>query len=317
MTEAEFTAQYSDEWDRLEREITAARFVEFDLPLAHLRLCEQLAYAEANAFSASLRARLNRIALAGHRRLYGQKRRSGWFVVYEFFAEKLPNSIYFYRFYLLLAAVIFVLPSFLGLTVGLVYPDIAALGHSEYVDMYDPAQRNGSRLFDADIYMFGYYILHNTSIGLRNIGGSLFFGIGGIVSLAYNGWEMGIVAALMMHEGFAAETFFPFVATHSAPELTAVVLSAAVGLALAKAFLFPGRKLRRNSIKEATVKLFPLLLFMVLLFFIAAFLEAFWSPRNISRGLKYTVAGMVWFSLIWYFYYSLRRFVNCASSLSK
>ncbi|MBR1374852.1 MAG: stage II sporulation protein M [Cardiobacteriaceae bacterium] len=316
MTESEFTAQYSKLWEIFEGRIERDFFVGINLPVEYLCLCEQLAYAEANAFSDALRARLNRIALEMHRRLYSQKRRSGWFSIYEFFAEKLPSSIYFYRFYLLFAAVIFVLPLFFGLTVGLLYPDIAAVGHSEYIDMYDPSQRGDSRLFDADVYMFGYYILHNTSIGLRNIGGSLFFGIGGIVSLAYNGWEMGIVAALMMHEGFAAETFFPFVATHSAPEFTAVVLSGAVGFALAKAFLFPGRKLRRDSIKEATAKLFPLLVFMVLLFFIAAFWEAFWSPMDIYRGFKYIVAGIVWFSVLWYFYYSVRRFRNYASSRS-
>ncbi|WP_233119858.1 stage II sporulation protein M, partial [Rappaport israeli] len=73
--------------------------------------------------------------------------------------------------------------------------------------------------------MWGHYVLHNTSIGLRTIVGGAFAGFGSVAVLVSNGWHLGVVSADMLRVGYAWGSFFPFVVGHAAFELSAVVLA--------------------------------------------------------------------------------------------
>ena len=92
--------------------------------------------------------------------------------------------------------------------------------------------------------MFGFYIRHNVGIAFQCFAAGLFAGVGSLFFLAYNGALIGAVAGYLTERGLAA-TFFSFVVTHSAFELTAIVLSGAAGLRLGTRLLAPGRQTRR------------------------------------------------------------------------
>ena len=97
-----------------------------------------------------------------------------------------------------------------------------------------------------DWHMFGF--LHHAQRRdlVPVLAAGLILGIGTLVMVAYNGLLLGAVAGLLVTRG-DSERFFSFVVTHSAPELTAIVLSGAAGLKLGHAVLAPGRLTRTQA----------------------------------------------------------------------
>ena len=78
--------------------------------------------------------------------------------------------------------------------------------------------------------MFGYYIRNNISVAFQCFAAGLFVGLGSLFFLAYNGAFSGAMAGYLVDRGLSS-TFFSFVVTHSAFELTAIVLVGRGGIA--------------------------------------------------------------------------------------
>ena len=95
-----------------------------------------------------------------------------------------------------------------------------------------------TRTASTDWMMFGYYIRNNISISFQCFAGGLFAGVGSLFFLAYNGAFSGALAGYLTARGLSS-TFYPFISTHSAFELTAIVLSGAAGLRIGHALLAP------------------------------------------------------------------------------
>jgi uncharacterized membrane protein SpoIIM required for sporulation len=148
---------------------------------------------------------------------------------------------------------------------------------------------------------FGFYIRNNISVAFRCFAGGLFFGVGSIFFLGYNGALMGAVGGFLTERGLG-HNFFSFVATHGAFELTAIVLSGATGLRIGHALLAPGRLTRRDSLVRATREATPLIYGFVVMLLIAAAIEAFWSSQRwLPDGVKYAVAAACWAGVLAYF----------------
>jgi uncharacterized membrane protein SpoIIM required for sporulation len=91
------------------------------------------------------------------------------------------------------------------------------------------------------------------------------------------------------------------VATHSAFELTAIVLAGAAGLRIGHALLAPGRLTRRQSLELATREAAVLIYGFVAMLVIAAAIEAFWSSAGwLPHPLKYGVAAACWAGVLGY-----------------
>src|SRR5262245_63674060 len=102
--------------------------------------------------------------------------------------------------------------------------------------MYSPTARSIGRIRSAstDWIMFGFYIRNNIGIAFQCFAGGLFAGVGSIFFLAVNGAFGGAIAGYLIERGLSS-TFFSFVATYSAFELTAIVLAGSDGLLLGPA----------------------------------------------------------------------------------
>ena len=73
-----------------------------------------------------------------------------------------------------------------------------------------------------------------------------------ILLAAFNGAFSGAIRSRFIAARGYGGTFFPFIATHSAFEATAIVLSGAAGLRIGRALLLPGRLPRLSSLQIAT-----------------------------------------------------------------
>jgi uncharacterized membrane protein SpoIIM required for sporulation len=155
--------------------------------------------------------------------------------------------------------------------------------------------------------MFGFYISHNVGIAFQCFAAGLFAGIGSIFFLIYNGAFGGAVGGYLTERGLSS-TFYSFVVTHSAFELTAIVLSGAAGLRLGHALLSPGRLSRLQSLVLAARSCIVMVYGLTIMLIIAAAIEAFWSSASwMPPTVKYTAGAVCWLTVLAYLIFQGRR----------
>ena len=325
MNQEQFTAQHDAEWRRLEAWITPGKksankadekaSVE-EFAGLYRRCCQHLALARSRLYSHTLINRLNKIVIQSHARLYGARRNLLHDVV-RYVLRDFPAQVRAEWRPVLASAALLYLSMIAMVGAILIDPDMVytmmdgeQLRQFEY--MYDPAHldklgRSAGREADSDLMMFGFYVKNNTGIGFRTFASGLFFGLGTLLTLLFNGLHIGAAAGHMTHLGYI-QTFWGFVAGHSALELNAIVLSGAAGFKLGLALMAPGRRTRLGALKEESKNALMLMYGAAGMFILAGMVEAFWSPiRSIPPEVKYLVGIGMWFVVIGYFVFGGRR----------
>jgi uncharacterized membrane protein SpoIIM required for sporulation len=324
VTPLQFEALYQGEWQELEtllqgffalRRKAAAPNARQGERLATLyrRVCEQLALARARAYPAYMLDRLEQLTGDAHQAIY-QRREFGVAAAKRLISVDFPATVRAHAAYILVAAALLLLPMLIvGLLVyfrpDLILSVVDASTAGALEEMYSPSAESIGRQRDAntDWMMFGFYIMHNISISFQCFAGGLLAAVGSIFFLVYNGAVIGAVAGYLTERGLGT-TFYPFVATHSAFELTAIVLAGGAGLRLGQALLMPGRRTRLDSLVWAARRCAVLLYGSTAMLFIAAAIEAFWSSaRWLPAGVKYGVAALCWLAVLGYLTLQGRR----------
>lgn len=316
MKQQQFVEQNRPGWEALRQALDAlaqpARRREHGelerLPELYRRVCADYALARQRRYSSGLVDELHDLAMRGHGVLYRRKSIWWWRVV-TFIWSGFPGTLRRNARLFWLAAALFYLPAvIMG---GLCYADNdfiytvmspSQVAQMEY--MYDPGNhkvgRSEARKSDTDFEMFGYYIWNNIGIGFRTFASGLFFGIGTLLALLFNGVTIGGVAGHLTALGFIG-TFWPFVAGHSAFELTAICISGTAGLMLARALVAPGRRTRGEALRAEAREAVQLIMGAALLLLVAAFIEAFWSSdAALPLALKYGAAALLWLTVTLY-----------------
>lgn len=304
MTPLQFEATHAGQWSALDALLSEAErrrtFNGAELAVSYRRVCEHFSLAQARAYPAHVTQRLETLTQRAHSLIY-RRQDHGMARLARLALVDFPQAVRAHRWYVLAASLLLVLP--LLLTGWAAYRDPGFLLHlmsaselQRFDAMYaDDAEAFG-RVRDAsgDWQMFGFYVMHNVGIGFRCFAAGLFAGLGSAFFLVYNGLSMGGVAGYVIGLGHA-ENFCSFVITHSAFELTAIVLAGAAGLRLGLAWIVPGRNTRlealRLAARDAVVVVYGVIGFLL----IAAALEAFWSSaRWIAPAVKYGVGAACW-----------------------
>jgi uncharacterized membrane protein SpoIIM required for sporulation len=175
--------------------------------------------------------------------------------------------------------------------------------------MYDPENRlvGGGRSAGSDLAMFGYYIANNIGIGFQTFALGIAGGVGTLYALVYNGLILGALSAHMISIGYSS-TFFGFVVSHAALELTGIVISGAAGFKLGYALLAPGRLRRVDALRIAARESVQLVYGVIAMLILAACIEAFWSSRTlIPNQLKVTAGASFGLATLLYFAFAGRR----------
>lgn len=308
MNQARFRSRNQEFWTGFAHQLhlldrrKADRPAEF--PEQYRRVCQHLALARHRGYTADLIERLNDLAVRGHHHLYRRPTalfsRMGLFIARDF-----PRAVRAEWRVVLLAALLFYGP-FAGMIGAIqVWPDLvysvvdpAQVAMME--EMYDPAAETFERESDSDLFMFGFYIRNNIGIAFRTFAGGVFAGLGSGFFLVFNGLVIGAVAGHLTHIGYS-ETFWQFVVTHGAFELTAIVLAGAAGLRLGLAFIAPGRFTRTEALRDAARRATPILYGFTLFLVIAAFIEAFWSSTPELGVVRVIVGVPLWVLVHAYF----------------
>jgi uncharacterized membrane protein SpoIIM required for sporulation len=305
MTALEFQTAHEALWADLEQ---AVRLPERRLdPQRFLALyrtcCEHLALAEARSFPSGIVERLSIVTARAHQIVYRQSD-FGIARIARVLLNRFPATVRAHRGYVALAALA------LGIAVyhkpDLILSIVDARTATKFEKMYDPSNEVLGRLRDAgsNWMMFGFYIMNNIGIAFQCFATGILLGIGSVYFIAMNGAFTGAIAGYVASAGFG-DTFFSFVATHSAFELTAIVLCGAAGLRVGRAMLLPGR-LPRTAALELAAKDTSIIVFgSAVMLVIAAAIEAFWSSAAwITPTAKYSGAAVCWILVLLFF---LRR----------
>jgi uncharacterized membrane protein SpoIIM required for sporulation len=311
MKQVEFTKQKETQWQLL-RDVLAdpALAKEHDLPKMIRQLSHDLAIAKSRLYSPSLVNYLNQLMLMGHQQLYKPTNRF-FAPLWKFIKFDLPRSLVDLRQYVVWAHVLFYGVALIAMVITLIDPDFIrnVISNAQVVDieeMYDPLSKHygKERESDSDFLMFGYYIFNNISIAFQSFVGGIILGFGALYVLLFNALYLGVISGHIVNIDYGS-TFFSFVITHGAFELTAIVLSGAAGSVIGLNLLRPGSYSRVDALKMSGKKALPLMFAAFLMLVIAAFIEAFWSSsQTIPHEVKYAVGGFCW---IWVLLYLFRR----------
>lgn len=305
MTALEFQQANERHWEELERALTlpdrqqnAKRFL-----MLYRACCEHLALAQAREFPAPLIERLSRLTARAHQIVYRQTD-LGFARIARVLMRDFPALVKANGRYVALSALLLLIPALaLGIAVyhrpDLVLTLVDSRTAARYESMYNPANEAIGRLREAggNWMMFGYYIMHNIGIAFECYVTGVIFGIGSAFYLAFNGSFGGAIAGYVTSSGFAA-AFFPFIATHSAFELTAIVFCGAAGLKLGRAVLLPGRMRRVPALQAAARETSVIVFGSAVMLVIAAAIEAFFSSAPwITPAAKLSCAAICWLAV--------------------
>ncbi|OAK66591.1 hypothetical protein A3K87_06345 [Variovorax paradoxus] len=310
MTPLDFEAAYAPLWAELEAVIgvaeTKRKFDGARLATLYRRVCEHLALAQARAYPIHLTQRLESLTQSAHRLIYRQHdyglARFARLALVDF-----PEAVRAHRVYLWVSALMFVLPLLVagwaawrdpGFILHLLDADNVQQFDAMYSDDADAFGR--TRSAGDDWQMFGFYVMHNIGIGFRCFAAGIFAGVGSAALVVFNGIQIGAVGGYLIGAGHA-QNFLSFVVTHSAFELTAIVLAGAAGLRLGYAWIAPGRHTRLEALRLAARHAVVIVYGVIGLLLIAAAVEAFWSSaRWIAPAVKYGVGGACWVLVLAY-----------------
>jgi len=328
MTPLGFETTYGDEWTELETlldsvvhrkssdtalKATKATISGARIAALYRRACEHLALARARSYPAHMIDRLERITSDAHQLIY-RRREFGLTRVRDIVAVDFPSAVRMHMPYVAVAAATFMLPAIVIALVVYFRPEmilsvVSSDTAASFEQMYSPAADaiGRTRTASTDWMMFGFYIRNNVSVAFQCFAGGLFAGLGSLFFLAYNGAFSGALAGYLTERGLSS-TFYAFIATHTAFELTAIVLSGAAGLRIGHAVLAPGALTRRHSLVHATQECAVLLYGVTAMLFVAAGIEAFWSSASwLPAAAKYAVALVCWTAVLAYFVFPARR----------
>lgn len=309
MTPHGFEAANQAAWSELESLLNRPQHeLDPDRFLGLYRLCcEHLALAQSRGFPLHLIERLSAITSRAHQVAYRQSD-PGLKRLVRALLDDFPLMVRKHWPYVGLAAALFGLPTIiLGMAVylrpDLIMSVVDRRTAAEFQHMYSPTAHaiGHPRGISSDWMMFGFYIKNNIGIAFQCYATGVLFGLGSVFFLSFNGAFIGAVAGYIASLGFGG-TFFPFVATHSAFELTAIVLCGAAGLKLGRSVLLPGRLTRTAALQIAARETSLIVYGAAGMLLIAAVIEAFWSSAVwVTAGAKFSLAAFCWILVLTFF----------------
>jgi uncharacterized membrane protein SpoIIM required for sporulation len=315
MTPAQFEKENEARWQRLQAlldEVESKKKSEGveELPQLFRQACHDLSVAQHRMYGPRLVGRLNALAINGYRTL--ERRISGgWERLAQMVFTEFPRAVreerglfwfcmaMFWGPFLFLAAWTPFDPEWAMSILG---PD----GMIQMEMMYGKGTSPHDYMreeFGSNFGMFAFYIWNNVGIDLRTFAGGLLGGVGSIVIMLFNGAHLG-AATGYVHHACNPETFYSFVAGHSAPELMGVVISGMAGMRLGLSLVKPGPYDRRTALVLGGRRALVLITGAALMTAFAAVIEGFWSANPFPPPLRYSVGGMMWLLTLGYLFLS-------------
>ena len=150
-----------------------------------------------------------------------------------------------------------------------------------------------------------FIIANNIKVAAIAFAGGMTLGIATLWIVLNNGLMIGGLGAMFAARGFGAD-FWATIAPHGVLELSAIQISAAAGLLLAKGVVAPGRLRRIDALKANARRAAVLMVGVTGMLVIAGIIEGFLTPQRTSIPFRFAVGALTALLLIAYFTFAGR-----------
>jgi uncharacterized membrane protein SpoIIM required for sporulation len=257
-----------------------------------------LAYARTHYPQSSIVSYLNSLISKCHNHVYAVKKISPSSLL-KYIAYDFPRLLKEYRW--------FIVSSFSFFAVGFILSMVLVLTNVDNANMFLPADlitsiksgKSGGGQWNYPL-MSSYIMINNISVSLKAFVMGITLGIGTIYVLFFNGALLGSLTALIYNYGNPMN-YWSLILPHGVIELTAIFISGAAGLIIAKNILLPGEHSRKHALIQGGKKSISLVIGVIFMLIIAGIIEGFFTPLNISELSKLIFAAISAIILILYF----------------
>lgn len=275
------------------------------LPKLYRATLSSLSVARITAMDRALVDYLENLSARAWLAVYGS-REPARRVLKTFVAKTFPKQVRKLAVPLGMASFAFFLGIVVSLTLVLVEPEwFYAFVPHEYAagrDPWTPAEELKSGLYESSegLSEFSVFLFsNNTGVGILSFGLGIAAAVPTAILLFTNGLILGAFLALFSSKGLLI-AFMGWLLPHGIPEIFALLLCGAAGMALGRAMVFPGSLSRRDALSRAGRKASLVVAGSVLLFAYAGIVEGVFRQLVTHDGIRYGVALL---NLIWIGYW--------------
>lgn len=278
MRESDFIRQNRKKWSEFEEILKVKQKDPDKISDLFIQITDDLSYSRTFYPNRSVRYYLNNKAQQLFYSIYKNKK-IGLNSITKFWKSDLPQIVYESRKELTLSLVIFTLSLFIGIFSSIHDPNFAKviLG-DQYVEMTIKNISEGDPMAvykDKDqLDMFVRIAKNNLLVAFRTYVFGVFFSIGTVAILLYNGIMVGTFQFFFYERGLFWDSFLT-IWLHGTLEISSVVIAGGAGLKLGSGLIFPGTHSRMQAFQLSAKKSLGLMMGIFPIFIFAAIIESF------------------------------------------
>lgn len=257
-----------------------------------------LAYARTHYPQSNVINYLNELITKCHSHVYAVKKVSpralGKYLGYEF-----PALLKKYKWYLIGAVGVFTIGLIVGLLLVFYNENNSKLFLPPNILESMKQGKSGGGDWN-DPLMSSQIMVNNITVALKAFVLGITLGIGTIYVLFFNGALLGALTAIVYMYGKPIN-YWSLILPHGVIELTAIFISGAAGLLVAKNILLPGEYSRWHGLINGAKSAVSLLFGVIVMLIVAGIIEGFFTPMKIPATSKLFFAAITAIVLIVYF----------------
>jgi uncharacterized membrane protein SpoIIM required for sporulation len=315
MRETAFIEQNKQKWLEFEDALRQQQKDADKLKDVYVQITDDLSYSRTFYPNRSVRVYLNGLAQLVFQAIYKNKKTSfRRFVL--FWTDELPQLVLESKNAFLLSFVVFALAFSIGVLSSAMDPEFprVILGDS-YVDMTLENIKSGDPMAvykqRGELGMSVGITLNNLTVAFRTFVLGVFFSLGTLAIMLYNGIMVGAFQFFFYQQGVFWESFLT-IWTHGTLEISAIIIAGAAGATMGSGLLFPGTYTRLQAFLISSRRGLKIMAGIAPIIILAGFIEGFLTrytetPDVVRLLFILTCLAFVLGYFVWYpFYYKPR-----------
>lgn len=311
MRETSFIKQNKQKWQEFESVLEGQYHDPDKLNELFVQITDDLSYSRTFYPNRSVRVYLNGLAQRIFFTIY-KSRRSPLKRFGQFWAEELPQLVHEARREFLLSFLVFALAFGIGVLSSAMDPEFVKviLGDSyvqmtvENIESGDPMKVYKQR---GEFGMALGITMNNLTVAFRTFLFGVFFAIGTLVIIVYNGIMVGAFQYFFIEQGLFWESFLT-IWIHGTLEISAIIIAGAAGLTMGKGLVFPGTYTRAQAFQRSARRGVKIMIGIAPIIILAGFIEGYLTRHtetpDFVRGafilvcLLFVLIYFVWYPYI-------------------